>query len=59
MEKESDDGPTNKQTDRISSCILDPFCRRGRVKSAELATEYLCLYFKRNKTKLVLDRSAR
>ena len=32
MEKESDDGPTNKQTDRISSCRLDPFCRRGRVK---------------------------
>ena len=25
-EKESDDGQTNRQTDRVSSCRLDPFC---------------------------------
>ena len=31
-EGKSDDGQTNPQTDRISSCRLDPFCRRGRVK---------------------------
>ena len=43
------DRQTNRQTDRISSCRLDPFCRRGRVNSAKLATEYLCLYFKTRK----------
>ena len=26
------DTQTDRQTDRISSCRLDPFCRRGRVK---------------------------
>ena len=31
-EAKSDDGQTNGQTDKISSCRLDPFCRRGRVK---------------------------
>ena len=31
-EGKSDYGQTNKQTDRISSCRLNPFCRRGRVK---------------------------
>ena len=25
---------TDRQTDRISSCRLDPFCRRGRVKTS-------------------------
>ena len=31
-EKVMTDRQTNGQTDRISSCRLDPFCRRGRVK---------------------------
>ena len=39
-EGKSDDGQTDtqthRQTDRISSCRLDPFCRRGRVKTENL-----------------------
>ena len=31
-EGKSDYGQTDTHTDRISSCRLDPFCRRGRVK---------------------------
>jgi len=31
-EKVITDRQTNRQTDRISSCRLDPFCKRGRVK---------------------------
>ena len=31
-EGKSDYGQTNRQTDRISFCRLDPFCRRGREK---------------------------
>ena len=31
-EGKSDYGQTDRHTDRISSCRLDPFCRRGRVK---------------------------
>ena len=29
------DPQTDRHTDRISSCRLDPFCRRGRVKKKE------------------------
>ena len=32
----SDDGQTNKQTNRISTCRLDPSGRRGRVKRPKL-----------------------
>ena len=32
-EKVITDRQTDTQTDRISSCRLDPFCRRGRVKT--------------------------
>ena len=32
MTDKSTDRQTDRQTDRISSCRLDPFCRRGRVK---------------------------
>ena len=33
-EGKSDYGQTHTQTHRISSCRLDPFCRRGRVKKS-------------------------
>ena len=37
MEKEKvmTDKQINKSTDRISSCRLDPFCKRGRVKKVK------------------------
>ena len=31
-EKKMERRRPNGQTNRISSCILDPFCRRGRVE---------------------------
>ena len=37
-EKVITDRHTHRQTDRISSCRLDPFCRRGRVKRTTQAS---------------------
>ena len=45
-EKVMTDKSTDRQTDRISSCRLDPFCRRGRVKINDV---HLLVYQNRQK----------
>ena len=47
MEKEKvmTDKQIHRQTHRISSCRLDPFCRRGRVKIRLLFKAIVSIYF--------------
>ena len=39
---------TDRQTDRISSCRLDPFCRRGRVKTKKMDNLSLMISAEKN-----------
>ena len=41
QQQKSDYGRTKRQTDRISSLILEPFCRRGWVKIWVMLTDFL------------------